>query len=284
LPNGGSDCCGTCPFNGVNKGKVQYPPDDIRMTAKYFCEIRNFEIDVPFWTYCNNHPRRNPLWSKTPRGPVWTAVYQSYDSKSFNKNLKILAEFLPPVGDGMYARIPYYKMTRPNLDHAAECHICGEKCEDTISIDPPDEDKKFFCSVSHYYEWWLSNSPLIKEYQQKELKIDDFKAKLLNIGEFLSSSIETYRSRENEGKKELLKYLQQLDDLIRQTPYAVYDIVHIEIFLNDPELQKKFSSFMLQLKTYLSEIGILLRRDPKNKEAIIDMIQKIHRIILEESK
>lgn len=282
MPNGGSDCCGTCPFNGVNKGKVQYPPENVRMTAKYFCEVRNFEIKVPFWTYCNNHPRRNPLWSKKPRGPVWCAVYQDYDSKAFNKDLKIPAEFLPPVGDAMYVRIPYYKMTRPNLDDKAECHICGEMKDDTISIDPPDEDKKYFCSVSHYYEWWFKNSPLIKEYQKNELSINDFKTELSNIGESLSPLTEKYLSEENESQQELLKYLQQLDDLIRTTPYAVYDIAHVEIFLNDPELQKKFSSFMLQLKKYLSEIGTLLRRDPKNKEQIIDTVQKILGIILEE--
>ncbi|MBD3229166.1 MAG: hypothetical protein GF329_13365, partial [Candidatus Lokiarchaeota archaeon] len=108
MPNGGSDCCATCPFNGINKGKIQYPSKEDVSNSKFHCEIRDFDIKVPFWTYCNNHPRRNPLWSEIPRGPVWCSVYQDYDSKPLEKNFRIPAKFLPPVGDGMYRRIPYY--------------------------------------------------------------------------------------------------------------------------------------------------------------------------------
>lgn len=28
MPNDGRDCCGTCPFNGVNLGKTQYATKD----------------------------------------------------------------------------------------------------------------------------------------------------------------------------------------------------------------------------------------------------------------
>ena len=45
MPNGGSDCCGTCWFNSANEGKPGYregpPPRKVR------CTIRGLEIEVP---------------------------------------------------------------------------------------------------------------------------------------------------------------------------------------------------------------------------------------------
>ncbi len=78
MPNGGSDCCGTCPFNGVNLGRVGYPETE---TENFNCEIRKFRISNAFYTYCDNHPRRNPLWDRTPRGPVWSAVVHTLNTK-----------------------------------------------------------------------------------------------------------------------------------------------------------------------------------------------------------
>src|SRR5215510_11637965 len=67
MPNGGSDCCGTCWFN-VNKVEAGYShPDDTG-----FCSIRNLSIDDPFWTYCANHPKRRPERDSIPIGPVFT--------------------------------------------------------------------------------------------------------------------------------------------------------------------------------------------------------------------
>jgi hypothetical protein len=70
MPNGGSDCCGTCWFNAKNKGEAGYehsgdPEPD-------FCKIRDLSIDDPFYTYCANHPHRNPGKIEIPIGPVFT--------------------------------------------------------------------------------------------------------------------------------------------------------------------------------------------------------------------
>ncbi|MFN2384016.1 MAG: hypothetical protein ABR559_07095 [Gemmatimonadota bacterium] len=70
MPNGGSDCCGTCWFNAKNKGDAGYkhtddPEPDV-------CQIRQLPIDNPFYTYCANHPHRNPERLKVPIGPVYT--------------------------------------------------------------------------------------------------------------------------------------------------------------------------------------------------------------------
>jgi hypothetical protein len=70
MPNGGSDCCGTCWFNSKNKGEAGYghasdPEPD-------FCTIRGLPIEHPFYTYCCNHPHRRPERDGTPIGPVFT--------------------------------------------------------------------------------------------------------------------------------------------------------------------------------------------------------------------
>ena len=70
MPNGGSDCCGTCWFNTKNKNEAGY--DHADDDGKDFCTIRNLPITDPFYTYCGNHPRRRPDRDSIPIGPVFT--------------------------------------------------------------------------------------------------------------------------------------------------------------------------------------------------------------------
>src|SRR5262249_47844871 len=69
MPNGGSDCCGTCWFNSANRGRVGY--QKLEPGAEVRCIIRNVSIEVPFWTYCANHPHHNPARIEEPIGPVY---------------------------------------------------------------------------------------------------------------------------------------------------------------------------------------------------------------------
>ena len=70
MPNGGSDCCGTCWFNRKNEGEAGY--DHVDSSVAAYCEIRDLPIDDPFYTYCANHPRRIPSKLPVPIGPVFT--------------------------------------------------------------------------------------------------------------------------------------------------------------------------------------------------------------------
>ena len=69
MPNGGSDCCGTCWFNRKNRGQRGYrgpgDPDE-----EPYCQIRDVAIEHPFWTYCANHPHRRPDRDPIPIGPI----------------------------------------------------------------------------------------------------------------------------------------------------------------------------------------------------------------------
>jgi len=70
MPNGGSDCCGTCWFNAKNKGEAGY--DHTHDPEADFCTIRNLAIEDSFYTYCGNHPHRRPHRDPIPIGPVYT--------------------------------------------------------------------------------------------------------------------------------------------------------------------------------------------------------------------
>lgn len=71
MPNGGSDCCGTCWFNAKNKDEVGYGHSKDPEPA--YCLIRELSgAENPFYTYCGNHPHRRLERDPIPIGPVYT--------------------------------------------------------------------------------------------------------------------------------------------------------------------------------------------------------------------
>jgi hypothetical protein len=77
MPNGGSDCCGTCPFNRKNRGQAGYGDRD--NPEPDHCDVRDLPIEhAAFWTYCANHPHHNPDLVRIPVGPVYVAAGVSY--------------------------------------------------------------------------------------------------------------------------------------------------------------------------------------------------------------
>ena len=69
MPNGGSDCCGTCWFNRKNGGEAGFPSPGAESRESY-CEIRDVAIEDPFYTYCANHPHRRPVRDSILIGPI----------------------------------------------------------------------------------------------------------------------------------------------------------------------------------------------------------------------
>lgn len=99
MPNGGSDCCGTCWFNAKNKGEAGYA--HVKDQEPAFCSIRGLPIDDPFYTYCANHPHRRHERDSIPIGPVFIGDFSgartfwqaSPDSDEIRKHLlTLLAE------------------------------------------------------------------------------------------------------------------------------------------------------------------------------------------------
>lgn len=79
MPNGGSDCCGTCWFNNANDGQAGMARQP--NTKDVVCTIRNLEIPQPFWTYCINHPHHNYEKIDVPIGPVYINDGYPYSRK-----------------------------------------------------------------------------------------------------------------------------------------------------------------------------------------------------------
>ena len=69
MPNGGSDCCGTCWFNRTNRGERDWRKYADKSVPPY-CEIRNLAIESASYTYCANHSHRRPDRDPIPIGPV----------------------------------------------------------------------------------------------------------------------------------------------------------------------------------------------------------------------
>ena len=82
MPNGGSDCCGTCWFNRRNRGEKGYDRAQDHDVQAY-CEIRDVSIENPFWTYCANHPHRRPQRDPIPIGPVMRNDNSEYASRGY---------------------------------------------------------------------------------------------------------------------------------------------------------------------------------------------------------
>jgi hypothetical protein len=92
MPNGGSDCCGTCWFNSQNKGETGY--QNSAKKGAVFCIIRDLEIPDPFWTYCANHPHHNQSKLDLPLGPVYIRDTYPYSRKAWvnppdNENVRL---------------------------------------------------------------------------------------------------------------------------------------------------------------------------------------------------
>ena len=113
MPNGGSDCCGTCWFNKKNQGernRTRRGDDSIPP----YCEIRKVAVPDPFYTYCANHPHRRPERDPIPIGPITRYAgdgmsndrevwMPSPDSEEIRLHLlKLLDEFFPNVAKDRY--------------------------------------------------------------------------------------------------------------------------------------------------------------------------------------
>jgi len=71
MPNGGSDCCGTCVFN---RRKLPTNEHGDVEAIDAWCRIRALALPNPFYTYCANHPKHNHQLIDVPLGPVFVAT------------------------------------------------------------------------------------------------------------------------------------------------------------------------------------------------------------------
>ncbi len=104
MPNGGSDCCGTCWFNRSNGGKSG--SHNFNREIPSFCEIRGLPISNPFNTYCANHPHHRPNHDSSPIGPVYV-----------QSNVQGVREFWKPSPDTEQIRQHLLDLVRAPEEH-----------------------------------------------------------------------------------------------------------------------------------------------------------------------
>lgn len=85
MPNGGSDCCGTCWFNRANGGEAG--SSNRNRDIPSYCEIRQLEIDNPFYTYCANHPFNRSERDPIPIGPVYIGVFDVNEVNQYRRDV-----------------------------------------------------------------------------------------------------------------------------------------------------------------------------------------------------
>ncbi len=108
MPNGGSDCCGTCCFNSKNGGETGYShagdPGEDR------CTLRDVVVGNPFWTYCANHPAHNSGLIKTPVGPIYVGDESgrniSVESPDNEEIRQILLQLLDAIAEVPQSEYP----------------------------------------------------------------------------------------------------------------------------------------------------------------------------------
>ncbi len=126
MPNGGSDCCGTCWFNRANGGERGHA--DFKIPSH--CEIRQLEISNPYYTYCANHPHHRPNRDPIPIGPVYVVggmgpreVWQpSPDTEEIRQHLLHIVREPKEHSDAypFYAEPPHKKAIQQMVDFGDE--------------------------------------------------------------------------------------------------------------------------------------------------------------------
>jgi hypothetical protein len=137
MPNGGSDCCGTCCFNKRNKGEVGYAHQDSK--EHHFCLIRETHIEDGFWTYCTNHPHVLTERSEIPVGPILVnkagrpdverQIWQdSPDTPAIRENLlRLLGQFQESVlaGETLKDGTPLQSHFAERLQYVVICQLAA---------------------------------------------------------------------------------------------------------------------------------------------------------------
>lgn len=275
MNQGGSDNCGTCEFNRVTLGPGPTSKDDDRI---FYCRVRQTVVDNPFWTYCHNHQRRNPLLTRRTRGPMWAAITGELGQHSLSEQVLAIPELVLPRDLAGLTRAPYFGDVRPLYSDHGRCEVYGEEAEHTIALRLADDQRVCFCSVAHYLLWWLERAPNANRYRQRRLVSSEVLYEdLLLIGKELARMDQA--SAQVIAERRLRDVLGGLEGIIIQTGHGYLDLAGIDDQLDKVREEDDLSPHLLLCLQTVAEVGEALQFPLPDPRAIHSAIRRLNRAV-----
>ena len=138
MPDGGSDCCGTCGFNKAMReiGSPSAGADSDEFLRLSHCVLRDTNITTPFWTYCDNYSHVGAAKEGAEiRGPIYA----------------------DGLFEGWYCRIPWNGHHEARTNVAVTCSECGKEVESGVEVGGDEGGRFGFCCNDHYCNWMTKN-------------------------------------------------------------------------------------------------------------------------------
>ena len=269
----GTDCCGTCEFNAIHKlGVAQAESEDA-----FLCEIRGLAIASPFWTYCHNHQRRNPLLVHEPRGPLWGAVLRPARDLPLSPRILAIPELIPPQDTPGEHRLPYCGDQRPLDSDAGTCVTCGADIDNAIALSHAGS-RVCFCSVAHYLDWWLDQAPEATGYQgRRTVDEDALQDNLIVLVDELAEMDTQPPSRLDVGH--MLDLLRGLEGTIVQTLHGYPDLLRAHEASQGQPRTDDASPHLLLILSRMAQIGELCQAELADLRALHRRLRQIRNLL-----
>lgn len=247
MPNGGSDCCGTCRFNNYIFKSKGHPELETEKSA--YCIIRKILIPDPLYTYCANHPQHNKEKIEIPLGPVY--IYAGYGSREIWLN--------PPDNEEVRIELLYYL---ENIDNGIEKIYPLAKDIEEIVITQLTELKEkraipYLLDITkldieiyrNFKNHWLRNKVITVGHAIESLLILSEGEKIEDVKHFIYSGIEDGIPENYNDENDNFAILRY--HLVRGLKFVNSNIAIrlLEIALDDPHHEvKQFAKEILSNK------------------------------------
>ena len=174
MPDGGSDCCGTCIFN-VHYASYHDPAKEGQRPYDGECRLRGITTLNPFWTYCDwwngGWEMRREVRDIREAARGTFQIDQDRVSELIARILKRLSDdrssFGPVYASGRwedgYTRIPWdgpnEVFSGSSWTELHTCSVCGSQTEDYLAVAPRHQPVLYFDTNACYLKWWRTRHP-----------------------------------------------------------------------------------------------------------------------------
>lgn len=249
MPNGGSDCCGTCWFNSKNDGEPGY--HGAEKPGKVRCIIRDIEPENPFYTYCANHPHHNKLRIEVPLGPVF-----------INEDREIW--LLPPVSEDITGQLLALLDTITNevqkrypsptdLEEIIIDQLMSLKENRAIPglLNIAHLEIKEFLNYKNEDHYFIRNKAIIVGKAIEAILFISEGKNLSDVDFFIDAGLERFNQRPYDQKKDNFSYIRyHLVSGLQYCPfYEIEDLLEIAVIDPSEKVRNKAVEIQSQMKS-----------------------------------